>query len=70
MKINIKIDSSYDIVKLNDHDLYNLEGDVERLLRFIYEEERKRSLLKKYKITSTRKILGTNLIVETEVGDY
>lgn len=70
MKINIKIDSSYDIVKLNDHDLYNLEFAVERLLRFIYEEEYKRGLLKKYQITTTQKILGTDMIVDTEVNSF
>lgn len=70
MKINIKINNSYDIVKLNDHDLYNLEFDVERLLRFIYKEEYKRGLLKKYQITTTQKILGTDLVVDTEVNSF
>ena len=66
MKININIDNSYDVVKLNDHDLYNLENEVRKLLRFIYEEEYNRGLLKKYNITTTKVVLGTNLIGESE----
>lgn len=66
MKINIKIDSSYDIVKLNDHDLYNLENDVRKLLQFIYKEEYNRCLLQKYSIATTKLILGTNVMVESE----
>ena len=66
MKINITIDNSYDVVKLNDHDLYNLENEVRKLLRFIYEEEYNRGLLKKYNITTTKVVLGTNLIGESE----
>ena len=66
MKININIDSSYDIVKLNDHDLYNLENEVQKLLQFIYKEEYNRCLLRKYSIATTKLILGTNVLVESE----